>query len=264
MGAEHLMKLSMMQGPKSFEQGDLNKKSGDTNEDATTVIQPEDAKASANPEAPTAPENIHPAAAPDNHTKSVTRVDDMEKKLRLSVEKAKAEIRPVREGVTLDHSFTHHSSSSDYASSSGDSAGKPQANRTRRITNDGILELKASPLKVGPARVPLKDHRRKVSLKLPINVSSSQRSYPHPSTQHTHSLSISTEDSAVAPYEAEECELEYKHRHIFVGTASLDDFLEILEVGHTYTTTKRQVAKAFGKFITGNKTRCKDHTDSQK
>ena len=53
----------------------------------------------------------------------------------------------------------------------------------------------------------------------------------------------------MATYEAEERELEYKHRHIFVGTASLDDFLEILEVGPTYTTTKRQVAKAFGRFL---------------
>ncbi|CAN9471713.1 unnamed protein product [Alternaria alternata] len=44
---------------------------------------------------------------------------------------------------------------------------------------------------------------------------------------------------------AEERDLEYKHRHTFIGTASLDDFIEILEISKTHTTTKGAVARAF-------------------
>ncbi|KAF2466410.1 uncharacterized protein BDR25DRAFT_182223, partial [Lindgomyces ingoldianus] len=44
----------------------------------------------------------------------------------------------------------------------------------------------------------------------------------------------------------QERELEYKHRHTFIGTASLDDFLELLEMSKDYTTTdKARVSKAF-------------------
>jgi len=42
-----------------------------------------------------------------------------------------------------------------------------------------------------------------------------------------------------------ERELEYKHRHTFIGTASLDDFLEVLDLTPSHTTTKPAVIKAF-------------------
>ena len=43
----------------------------------------------------------------------------------------------------------------------------------------------------------------------------------------------------------EERDLEYIHRHTFIGTASLDDFLELLDVSSDHTTSKVKVAKAF-------------------
>lgn len=42
-----------------------------------------------------------------------------------------------------------------------------------------------------------------------------------------------------------EKELEYIHRRIFVGTASLDDLLEFLDLSSGHTTTRHAVVKAF-------------------
>lgn len=52
-------------------------------------------------------------------------------------------------------------------------------------------------------------------------------------------------DNATRPRTPAERELEYKHRHTFVGTASLDDLLELLEMNATYMTTKAAVMRAF-------------------
>ncbi|ORY13841.1 hypothetical protein BCR34DRAFT_480424, partial [Clohesyomyces aquaticus] len=49
----------------------------------------------------------------------------------------------------------------------------------------------------------------------------------------------------------EERDLEYKHRHTFIGTASLDDFLEILEMTKDHKTDKSKVTKAF-KMLAAN------------
>lgn len=43
----------------------------------------------------------------------------------------------------------------------------------------------------------------------------------------------------------EERDLEYKHRHTFIGTGSLDDFLENLETTPHHTATKDAAARAF-------------------
>lgn len=44
---------------------------------------------------------------------------------------------------------------------------------------------------------------------------------------------------------ADEREMEYKHRHTFVGTASLDEFLELLEISPSYHVTQSAIARAF-------------------
>lgn len=46
-------------------------------------------------------------------------------------------------------------------------------------------------------------------------------------------------------FEIEERDLEYKHRHTFVGTASLDDFLGRLDFSATQRTMRSTVVKAF-------------------
>jgi hypothetical protein len=48
-----------------------------------------------------------------------------------------------------------------------------------------------------------------------------------------------------AAFEQAEHELEYKQRHTFIGTASLDDFLEILKLSSDHRTSKDEVANAF-------------------
>jgi hypothetical protein len=53
---------------------------------------------------------------------------------------------------------------------------------------------------------------------------------------------MDTEQGTLA---ARECELEYKQRRIFIGTASLDDFLDLLDVSPSFTTTKDSIARAF-------------------
>lgn len=132
---------------------------------------------------------------------------------------------------------------------STDSAVKPVPKRSvpiknRRVTNDGIVEFKAK-ADAGASKEhssmapPEKPSRRKISVAIPVKVQPAQPPLPTP-------LSASTLVNEVPPEtEKEERELEYKHRHTFIGTASLDDFLELLELSSAHTTTKRQVAKAF-------------------
>jgi len=85
------------------------------------------------------------------------------------------------------------------------------------------------------------NHRRRISLKLPINVSrpTSAKSSPAPEPDAPERVSPQkTTDKA-------ERELEYKHRHTFIGTASLDDFLDRLDMTPAHTTNKRHIARAF-------------------
>ncbi|KAF2799695.1 hypothetical protein K505DRAFT_230443, partial [Melanomma pulvis-pyrius CBS 109.77] len=83
-------------------------------------------------------------------------------------------------------------------------------------------------------------HRRKISLALPIKVRPVRHQIPLPAPTPP------TVPEKTAPASSQvERELEYQHRHTFIGTASLDDFLEVLELSQDHTTTKSKVAKAF-------------------
>ena len=99
---------------------------------------------------------------------------------------------------------------------------------------NGLLELRAKASR-DPNTIPAsKEIRRKGSIKLPLPISISAPSL-----------------TAVQPRKAikqAEDELEYKHRHTFIGTASLNDFLELLELTPEQTTTKDVVARAFTKL----------------
>ncbi|KAI8932688.1 hypothetical protein NX059_010182 [Plenodomus lindquistii] len=122
--------------------------------------------------------------------------------------------------------------------------------RVRAHTNDGLLQFKAN-ASTGSA-VPVsaeKTHRRKMSLNIPIKTPTKRAEGAqhqdggnlHRSPHRTPTVS----DGALRPLMHEERELEYKHRHTFIGTTSLDDFLEALEVSSTYSTTKYWVVRAF-------------------
>lgn len=61
----------------------------------------------------------------------------------------------------------------------------------------------------------------------------------------THQLSTARDHAAVDVLTAEEREMEYRHRHTFIGTASLDEFLELLEISPSHCVSQRAVVRAF-------------------
>ncbi|KAF2683598.1 hypothetical protein K458DRAFT_418582 [Lentithecium fluviatile CBS 122367] len=109
-----------------------------------------------------------------------------------------------------------------------------------------MVSFKASTSKISALSAIEQKHRRRISLNLPINVSTSPRpTTPPPSTPDASSpVPTRKPDEQAAIYKAEK-ELEYKHRHTFIGTASLNDFLDILEVSPSHMTTKAHIAQAF-------------------
>jgi hypothetical protein len=66
-----------------------------------------------------------------------------------------------------------------------------------------------------------------------------------PKTPRTPRVRAPEKSGPEATLRQKERDLEYKHRHTFIGTASLDDFLEVLDVSEEHTTTKAAVGKAF-------------------
>lgn len=117
----------------------------------------------------------------------------------------------------------------------------------RPKTNDGLLQLQADPTKT-PQRS-ARGHKRRISLGLPIKSAISppeelkQRS-PPPQYAPPQRPAAENRKTASALIQQER-ELEYKHRHTFIGTASLDDFLEVLDLTPSHATTKAAVIKAF-------------------
>lgn len=116
----------------------------------------------------------------------------------------------------------------------------------RAKTNDGLLQLQADATK--PPR-PAAGHQRRISLGLPIKsaltaIDEPKQLSPPPQYVPPARPSSSSRKSTTALIQQER-ELEYKHRHTFIGTASLDDFLEVLDVTPTHSTTKAAVVRAF-------------------
>ncbi|KAH9873341.1 hypothetical protein J1614_005739 [Plenodomus biglobosus] len=117
----------------------------------------------------------------------------------------------------------------------------------RAKTNDGLLQLQADTAKT-PQR-PSTGHQRRISLGLPIKsaltcLDEPKQLSPPPQYVPPSRPTSSSRKSTTALIQQER-ELEYKHRHTFIGTASLDDFLEVLDVTPTHSTTKAAVVRAF-------------------
>ncbi|KAH9872353.1 hypothetical protein IAQ61_005188 [Plenodomus lingam] len=126
----------------------------------------------------------------------------------------------------------------------------PTPLRARARTNDGLLQLKANTTHDSNIQTGARQrHRRKISLKIPINTPIRRAEtveHPNQSTWNgSPHRAVVTAHKISRPLTHEERELEYKHRHTFIGVTSLDDFLEALEVSSTHTTTKEAVAKGF-------------------
>ncbi|KAJ4987132.1 hypothetical protein SVAN01_07420 [Stagonosporopsis vannaccii] len=123
----------------------------------------------------------------------------------------------------------------------------PTTLRARSKTNGGLLEFKAKT--AGPKEpLPTRKHRRILSLNIPIRPSLSQsRAVPHTPAQSSVFVASTpqlNDDEASAGAQMD-AELQYKQRHIFVGTASLHTFIDTLEISSSVTTTKTAVMKAF-------------------
>jgi hypothetical protein len=133
----------------------------------------------------------------------------------------------------------HHRSSSTDLTNTGT---KPSiAFGAHRLSNDGMLDLKAGASKESQPAANEQKHRRRISLNLPINVSR----LDHVDTPPPTSNSITSKYEEKSVLEKQERELEYKHRHTFIGIASLDDFLDIITFTPTYTTSKCHIAGVF-------------------
>ena len=129
-----------------------------------------------------------------------------------------------------------------------------QRSRTQPIrtkTNEGLLQLQANTTK--PQRS-ANTHQRRISLGLPIKTANSPSDNPRhhhlQSPTNTRSLLPATpkrltKKTPAATAIQQERDLEYKHRHTFIGTASLDDFLEVLDVSPEHTTNKDAIIRAF-------------------
>ncbi|KAF3034756.1 hypothetical protein E8E11_003309 [Didymella keratinophila] len=114
----------------------------------------------------------------------------------------------------------------------------PRTLRAQRNHHGGLLEFRASAAKPNDA-TPTRTHRRNMSVTLPIpkivsQAGGSQRTQVQASTPNEPSIAIQAE-----------LELQYKYRHIFIGTASLHDFLDTLETSTLTSTTKLAVMRAF-------------------
>jgi hypothetical protein len=119
----------------------------------------------------------------------------------------------------------------------------------RAKTSEGLLQLQANAAK--PPQRPSQGHGRRISLGLPIKSPTAppeeQQSGPvfkprtaPPSRRPTH-----VQELPSPGLNQQERDLEYKHRHTFIGTASLDDYLEVLDLNANHMATKGAVAKAF-------------------
>lgn len=157
--------------------------------------------------------------------------------LHASDDKSSAKEHPFQGKTTLHHG----NDNSDSSLVDTPSSSEPD------VTKDDILGMKASPIKTDASPAIGGANRRKVSLKLPVNVSKPHLGNTCNPLQRSNITSVGTAEADPPSFEAEQQDLEYQHRHTFVGSASLDEFLENLEVTASYTTTRRNVIKAFGK-----------------
>ncbi|KAF2997978.1 hypothetical protein E8E13_006615 [Curvularia kusanoi] len=123
----------------------------------------------------------------------------------------------------------------------------PVTLRSRSTANGGLLELKANGARTQET-TPSRAHRRNLSLKMPIRLSSPQSTDNQQALKRLSSLSTSSSYASptnLPPAAQNAAELRYKQRHIFVGTASLSAFLGALETSPFGYTTRLSVMRAF-------------------
>jgi hypothetical protein len=128
----------------------------------------------------------------------------------------------------------------------------PRTLRAQSNINGGLLEFKASAVKPNDA-TPTRTHRRNMSLTLPIPVIVSQHVGSQPSHAQPPVSQMTVHDAL---------ELQYKYRHIFIGTVSLYNFLKTLETSPLRSTTKLSVMKAFTALAYKEQLLCRQSSSS--
>lgn len=123
----------------------------------------------------------------------------------------------------------------------------PVTLRSQSKANGGLLQLRAStsrPRESTPTRI----HRRNISLNVPIRPTLAHSdSYQQVNKRWSTSTTIVTQACLEEPFTPTrtEAELQYKHRHIFVGTASLHSFLSLLETSPFGGVSRHAIMKAY-------------------
>ncbi|KAF2744100.1 hypothetical protein M011DRAFT_196869 [Sporormia fimetaria CBS 119925] len=118
----------------------------------------------------------------------------------------------------------------------------------RRRNTHGLLDLQTSAVREAPATVGPDGakHKRSQSLKLPIMIkpywdkaTALQVNPATPSSMYNHRI------AQLQKQRVAEQELQYLHQHIFIGTASMDDFLNALVMSPDHMTRSSDVIRAF-------------------
>jgi hypothetical protein len=146
------------------------------------------------------------------------------------------------------HYSQHHQ---DYSTDSVSGAVKTPSKsiRARSRTNGGLLEFRASAKKQNELK-PVRGDRRNVSLNFPVKPQFSpsggvEFDSPCPRSGRMLTTTYAPEDTDTTTLSKAEYDIRYKQRHTFVGTESLDNFIETLETTHEGTTSKLAVMKAY-------------------
>lgn len=73
-------------------------------------------------------------------------------------------------------------------------------------------------------------------------------------------LGTSRDNAMTNVLTAEEREMEYKHHHTFIGTASLNEFLELLEISPSYHVSQSAVVRAFARLASTEQLYARQHS----
>ncbi|CAA9960867.1 hypothetical protein PTMSG1_04251 [Pyrenophora teres f. maculata] len=203
-------------------------------------------------------ENSNMSASPESDTTLVeepARVPNDSLEDGVSIQSHTADVFPFHEGASTptEKRSVRHGRHSSFNSAFENVRPALLPPRSRSKTNDGLLSFKASSSKDSTHRTIKGRHRRKISLNLPVNSqvvqpkASPQSKQPHLGSlvEPSYRLQAAPNTTMAIPLSPEERDLEYKHRRTFIGTGSLDDFLELLEMSDAYLTTQNAVVRAF-------------------
>lgn len=179
------------------------------------------------------PKAVKPVADFDDDAVAGAGEDDME-----SPDRTLVDITDTTNGPITPQYYRHRRNFSVDSASNTTRRSAPRTLRAQRNNNGGLLEFRASAAKPVDT-TPTRAHGRNTSMTLTIPKIVSQVG----GSQQTQVQAATPDKPSIAAQA--ELELQYKYRHIFIGTASLHDLLDTLDLSTLTSTTKLAVMKAF-------------------